>query len=122
MFYGRSHLHKHLHSFEKHRPDPVGLVPVGERSFLEYSERPNIKSWLTAANGYFFAGNATGAFSSAGYMSKKTANNYAENSSVDSGYGGLNLNAETFNPLYGNSSTVQPAGLYGLYLVRAYQA
>ena len=83
---------------------------------------PNIKSWLTAANGYFFAGNATGAFSSAGYMSKKTANNYAENSSVDSGYGGFNLNAETFNPLYGNSSTVQPAGLYGLYLVRAYQA
>ena len=87
-----------------------------------FGDYPNIKSWLTAANGYFFAGNATGAFSSAGYMSKKTANNYAENSSVDSGYGGFNLNAETFNPLYGNSSTVQPAGLYGLYLVRAYQA
>ena len=55
-------------------------------------------------------------------MSKKTANNYAENSSVDSGYGGFNLNAETFNSLYGTSSTVQPDGLYGLYLVRAYQA
>ena len=79
---------------------------------------PNIKSWLTAANGYFFAGNATGAFSSVGYMSKKTANNYAENSSVDYGYGGFNLNAETFNPLYGNSSTVQPAGLYGMFLIR----
>lgn len=79
---------------------------------------PNIKSWLTAANGYFFAGNATGAFSSAGYMSKKTANNYAENFSVDSGYGGFNLNAETFNPLYGTSSTVQPAGLYVQMLIR----
>ena len=73
---------------------------------------------MTAANGYFFAGNATGAFSSVGYMSKKTANNYAENSSVDYGYGGFNLNAETFNPLYGNSSTVQPAGLYGMFLIR----
>ena len=51
-------------------------------------------------------------------MSKKTANNYAENFSVDSGYGGFNLNAETFNPLYGTSSTVQPAGLYVQMLIR----
>ena len=26
------------------------------------------------------------------------------------------------NAIYGGSSTVQPAGLYGLYLVRAYEA
>lgn len=77
-----------------------------------------IQSWLTAANGYFFAGNATGAFSSVGYMSKKTANNYAENSSVDSGYGGFNMDAQSFNPLYGASETVQPAGLYAQMLIR----
>lgn len=96
-------------------PSGVGFRILANRIIWRF---PNIQSWLTAANGYFFAGNATGAFSSAGYMSKKTTNNYAENSSVDYGYGGFNLNAETFNPLYGNSSTVQPAGLYGMFLIR----
>lgn len=51
-------------------------------------------------------------------MSKKTANNYAENSSVDYGYGGFNLNAETFNPLYGASDTVQVAGMFVQCLIR----
>lgn len=87
---------------------------------LRYSVFPNIKSWLTAANGYFFSGNVAGAFSSAGYMSKKTANNYEENSSVDSGYGGFNLNAETYNPLYGSAETVQPSAVYAMCLMRSY--
>ena len=32
------------------------------------------------------------------------------------------INAEKFNGIYGASSTVQPAGLFGLCLIRAYQA
>ena len=73
---------------------------------------------MTAANGYYFAGNATGAFSSDGYLSKKTANDYQENSSVDPGYGGFNLNAQKYSPIYGASETVQPAGLYVQMLIR----
>ena len=79
---------------------------------------PNIQSWLVAANGYYFAGNSRGAFSSAGYLSKQTANGYQENSSVEPGYGGFNMNAQAFNPLYGASETVQPAGLYAQMLIR----
>lgn len=95
-----------------------GTTTLSEVGSYVEAGLPNIQSWLTAANGYFFAGNATGAFSSVGYMSKKTANNYAENSSVDSGYGGFNMNAQAFNPLYGASETVQPAGLYAQMLIR----
>ena len=34
----------------------------------------------------------------------------------------LTLDLSQSNALYGASETVQPAGLYGLYLIRAYQA
>lgn len=97
---------------------PAVLVLEGVKYCRGYSERPNIQSWLTAANGYYFAGNARGAFSSAGYLSKQTANGYQENSSVEPGYGGFNMNAQAFNPLYGASETVQPAGLYAQMLIR----
>lgn len=33
----------------------------------------------------------------------------------------LNFNATQCSSLYGGSSTVQPAGLYGLLLIRAYE-
>lgn len=79
---------------------------------------PNIQSWLTAANGYYFSGYTRGAFSSAGYSSKQTSNGYQENSSVEPGYGGFSMNAQAFNPLYGASQTVQPAGLYAQMLIR----
>ena len=34
---------------------------------------------------------------------------------------GLGFNASRSNPIYGASETVQPSGLYGLCLIRAYQ-
>ena len=79
---------------------------------------PNIKSWLTAANGYYFVGNTAGAFVPASYATKKTANSYQENSSLDSGYGGFNMDAQSFNPLYGAAETVQPKTLRGYALIR----
>ena len=79
---------------------------------------PNIKSWLTAANGYYFVGNTAGAFVPASYATKKTANSYQENSSLDSGYGGFNMDAQSFNPLYGAAETVQPKTLRGQFLIR----
>ena len=75
---------------------------------------------MTAANGYYFVGNATGAFTSAGYMSKRNANAVTEISSVDPGYGGFNLNAQSFNPLYGSAETVQPSAMYAMCLIRSY--
>lgn len=33
----------------------------------------------------------------------------------------LEINASLSNQVYGASETVQPTGLYGLYLIRAYQ-
>ena len=85
---------------------------------LRYSVFPNIKSWLTAANGYYFVGNTAGAFIPASYATKKTANSYQENSSLDSGYGGFNMDAQSFNPLYGAAETVQPKTLRGYALIR----
>ena len=45
-----------------------------------------------------------------------------ENLSDSPSYQGLVYDASIGNSIFGASSTVQPAGMYGLYLVRAYQA
>lgn len=45
-----------------------------------------------------------------------------ENLSDSPSYGGINYDASIGNSIFGKSSTVQPAGLYGMFLVRAYQA
>ena len=118
MFYGRSHLHKHLHSFEKHRPDPVGLVPVGERSFLEYSERPNIPGTITDVYGGANLGNVkNGCFTNSSVFNAGT-------SSTSSGAAlkgmTLSFSAKAGNSIFGAASTVQPAGIYGLLLLKAY--
>ena len=95
-----------------------GTTSVSEVGQYIAAGLPNIQGWLTAANGYFFVGNAAGAFVPASYATKKTANTYQENSSIDAGYGGFNMNAQSFNPLYGESETVQPTSIYGQYLIR----
>ena len=59
-----------------------------------------------------------GAFVAASYATKKTANSYQENSSLDNGYGGFNFNAQTYSPIYGASGTVQPAGVFVQCLIR----
>lgn len=95
-----------------------GTTSVSEVGQYIAAGLPNIKSWLTAANGYYFVGNTAGAFVPASYATKKTANSYQENSSLDSGYGGFNMDAQSFNPLYGAAETVQPKTLRGQFLIR----
>lgn len=94
------------------------VQPKTMRGYWLIRFEPNIKSWLTAANGYYFVGNTAGAFVPASYATKKTANSYQENSSLDSGYGGFNMDAQSFNPLYGAAETVQPKTLRGQFLIR----
>lgn len=45
-----------------------------------------------------------------------------ENLSDSPSYTGITYDASIGNSIFGKSSTVQPAGLYGMFLVRAYQA
>ena len=116
MFYGRSHLHKHPHSFEKHRPDPVGLVPVGERSFLEYSVRPNIDGQSHIA-GYFAPNlSAEGAFGTSTRWTSSISLGSGNNAAV------INFDASLSNPIFGASDTVQTSSMRGLCLIRAYQS
>lgn len=95
-----------------------GTTTLSEVGSYVEAGLPNIQGWLTAANGYYFVGNAAGAFVPASYAAKKTANTYEENSSIDSGYGGFNMNAQSLNPLYGAAETVQPKTLRGYALIR----
>lgn len=61
---------------------------------------------------------ATGVFLGAQTVgTSQTSNNNAAGGDVI-----LPFNASNSNSLYGASDTVQPKGLYGLFLVRAYQA
>lgn len=66
-------------------------------------------------DGYFAFNTAAGVFA--------TANPNEKVQAVTTGLGnhGIEFNASKGNALFGASSTVQPASLYGLYLVRAYQ-
>ena len=125
MFYGRSHLHKHPHSFEKHRPDPVGLVPVGERSFLEYSERPN----TTGSFGIRATADASTIPQDLGVTGVFTLTEITQNSNVSSIQPssiykytqGVRYNASLVSSLYKNDlNEVRVNALYGLTLIRAY--
>lgn len=120
MSYGRSHLHKHPHSFEKHRPDPVGLVPEGERSFLEYSGRPNITGYLNAANlgnvPIEFVEPATGALRVDRYSTGKAVPDIDQ--STQKAVNDFSFNATLSSAIYGGATTVQTASLRAYTLIR----
>ena len=86
---------------------------------LRYSVRPNNYGVFTFARG----GAANGASGGFYYNNSPCTKKYSM-SEAEAGVTGteLNFNATQCSSLYGGSSTVQPAGLYGLYLVRAYEA
>lgn len=104
---------------------------------------PSLKCWVRGANGtvsevgsYLEAGlpNITGAFSwSAGNgnisftssgafnaSSQATLTAYASTGVAYSGNTGANFDASRSSSIYGNSTTVQPESIVGLWLVKAY--
>lgn len=89
------------------------------RNFLLYSE-PNSSGILRVIDGQYgiFSPESTGVF-------KVDPGTNKINVTVAQNYQGDNhafFDLSGANAIYGGSSTVQPAGLYGLYLVRAYEA
>lgn len=106
---------------------------------------PSLKCWVKGANGieevgsYLSAGlpNITGEFrfvfkdnyrlgtegiSGAFYekdLAAETLSNL-NNPVTKEGYSSVVLDASTYNPIYGNSDTVQPKSIVGMWLVKAY--
>lgn len=124
MFYGRFHLHKHRHNFERHRPDLVVLVLVGVRSCLVYSDVPNIEGYLNSANlgnidaGYVLSWNGAlrpNRVRNGRIVATQENNNYVITDDA-------NFDASKSNALFGSSDTNQPKSLRALCLIRAYQA
>lgn len=89
---------------------------------LRYSERPNI--W--GKGGWSRGGGGTGSsgpivFSSGSVIVQKNGTSQTDSAGFEApGDIILEINASLSNQVYGASETVQPAGLYGLYLIRAY--
>ena len=97
---------------------PAVLVLEGVKYCRGYSERPNNYGVFTFARG----GAANGASGGFYYNNSPCTKKYSM-SEAEAGVTGteLNFNATQCSSLYGGSSTVQPAGLYGLLLIRAYE-
>ena len=84
-----------------------------------YSVFPNILGTITDVYGGANLGNIkNGCFTNSSVFNAGT-------SSTSSGAAlkgmSVSFSANAGNSIFGASSTVQPAGLYGLYLIRAYQ-
>lgn len=92
------------------------------RGFLEYSV-PNIwgrGQWTRGGGGTDSSG--PDVFSSGSVIVQKAGT--SQTASIEHVAPGdiiLEISAYLSNHVYGASETVQPAGLYGLYLIRAYQ-
>ena len=90
------------------------------RNSSVYSVVPNSSGILRVIDGQYgiFSPESTGVF-------KVDPGTNKINVTVAQNYQGDNhafFDLSGANAIYGGSSTVQPAGLYGLYLVRAYEA
>ena len=83
-------------------------------NFLEYSERPN--SWGAFTVKYGFLSTANGSFA----VESQVPTNVSASSSGGDKYEVANYSAQRGNAIFGASSTVQPAGIYGLLLLKAY--
>lgn len=93
---------------------------IAKTTSLCYSVRPNSSGILRVIDGQYgiFSPESTGVF-------KVDPGTNKINVTVAQNYQGDNhafFDLSGANAIYGGSSTVQPAGLYGLYLVRAYEA
>lgn len=89
------------------------------RYYPLYSGRPNSSGVLRVIDGTYgiFSPESSGVF-------KVIPGTNKINVTVTGGYQGdnhANFDLSEENSLYGNSDTVQPAGLYSLLLIRAYQ-
>lgn len=87
-------------------------------NYLEYSERPNIPGTITDVYGGADLGNVkNGCFTNSSIFNAGT-------SSTSSGAAlkgmTLSFSANAGNSIFGAASTVQPAGIYGLLLLKAY--
>ena len=93
---------------------------IAKPTSLCYSVVPNSSGILRVIDGQYgiFSPESTGVF-------KVDPGTNKINVTVAQNYQGDNhafFDLSGANAIYGGSSTVQPAGLYGLYLVRAYEA
>jgi hypothetical protein len=83
-----------------------------------FGDYPNIRGNWTYVNAYNIEATASGAASFANMQA-----NLISATTEGTSPSGLVVTASEANAVYSDSiDTVQPAGLYGLYLVRAYQA
>ena len=89
---------------------------------LRYSDGPNIwgkGQWTRGGGGTDSSGPTV--FSSGSVIVQKGGTSQTDSAGfVALGDIILEINASLSNQVYGASETVQPAGLYGLYLIRAY--
>ena len=83
---------------------------------LCYSVVPN--NWGAFTVRYGFLSTANGGF----VVDSQVPTNVDATPTGGDKYEVANYSAQRCNGIYGASETVQPAGLYGLYLVRAYEA
>ena len=74
---------------------------------------PNIEGTVTGSNRANFSG-ASGAFEPLGYTTRASLENYTNS------YSGFTFDASLSNSIYGNSETVQPESIVGIWLVKAY--
>lgn len=96
---------------------------------------PSLKCWVKGANGieevgsYLSAGlpNITGSLADIPYHDSTVAKDafyMGQRTDVGTGSsgnaGGINFDASRSNPIYGNSDTVQPKSIVGMWLVKAY--
>ena len=98
---------------------PNGLCLKQQQNRPEYSDGPNSSGVLKVIDGQYgiFSPESTGVF-------KADPGTNKINVIVAQNYQGDNhafFDLSGGNAIYGGSSTVQPAGLYGLLLIRAYQ-
>ena len=120
MFYGRSHPHKHRHSYERHRRGQVVHFLVGVRSCPVYSGLPNIAGYLNAANlgnvPTEFVEPATGALRVGRYSTGKAVPDIDQ--SIQKIVNDLSFNAALSSAIYGSATTVQTASLRAYTLIR----
>lgn len=87
-------------------------------NYLEYSVRPN----TTGIAAHTFYLNAQDDFEGVFNGTDTSVENWGFNAgTVGRIWTRLRLNLSDGNSIYKNISTVQPAALYGLYLIRAYE-
>lgn len=101
---------------------PAVLVLEGVKYCRGYSVFPNIwgkGQWTRGGGGSDSSGPQV--FSSGSVIVQKGGTSQTDSAGIVSpGDIILEINASLSNQVYGASETVQPAGLYGLYLIRSY--